>query len=65
MSDVLERICEDKRAEILERKEAASLADLKAQLSGASPPRGFERALREGASEKGYALICEIKKASP
>lgn len=65
MSDVLERICEDKRAEILDRKETASLAELSAKLEEASPPRGFEKALRQGAAAKGYSLICEIKKASP
>jgi indole-3-glycerol phosphate synthase len=60
----LEEICAAKALEVAARKQAVSdhaLADLaRAQ----SAPRGFEAALRARAAT-GYALIAEIKKASP
>jgi indole-3-glycerol phosphate synthase len=58
MSDVLARICETTRAEVARRKAALRVEE------PSSPPRGFARALRE-ASHTGFALIAEIKKASP
>ena len=65
MSDVLSRICADKRAEIAERKQSRSEADLDALAQRTEPPRGFHQALADTAAAKGPALICEIKKASP
>lgn len=59
MSDKLAEICATKRVEVAARKRIGL-----GHYSGASPPRGFERALREK-SETGFALIAEIKKASP
>jgi indole-3-glycerol phosphate synthase len=60
----LEEICAAKALEVAARKQAVSdhaLADLaRAQTA----PRGFEAALRQRAAS-GYALIAEIKKASP
>lgn len=64
MTDKLTEICATKRQEVLTRKGAATMAVLDAQAAGQSPPRGFERALREKAAN-GFALIAEIKKASP
>jgi indole-3-glycerol phosphate synthase len=60
----LEEICATKALEVAARKQTVSdhaLADLaRAQ----TPPRGFEASLRQRAAT-GYALIAEIKKASP
>ena len=64
MSDVLARICDDKRLEIAARKAKRSLADHQETASHQSAPRGFARALIED-SRIGYGLIAEIKKASP
>ena len=65
MSDVLERICADKRALVASRRRAVSLAELAARARNAQAPRGFGRCLAERACADGVALICEIKKASP
>ena len=65
MSDVLERICADKKAFVAARKASVPLADLQAQVRSASRPRGFRQALLEARSKTRYGLICELKKASP
>ena len=60
----LEEICAAKALEVAARKQAVSdhaLADLARTQTA---PRGFEAALRQRAAT-GYALIAEIKKASP
>jgi indole-3-glycerol phosphate synthase len=59
MTDKLAEICATKREEVAARK-ALGLA----HWPEPSPPRGFEAALRARAAE-GFALIAEIKKASP
>lgn len=64
MADKLTEICETKRREVAERKTHATLADLDAQAAGQTAPRGFEAALR-ARTQTGFALIAEIKKASP
>ncbi|WP_366555893.1 indole-3-glycerol phosphate synthase TrpC [Aquibaculum sediminis] len=65
MSDVLARICAEKREELARRKAIRSLAEVQAAAEATDPPRGFLEALRRRAASNGYALICEIKKASP
>ncbi|AIT78865.1 MULTISPECIES: indole-3-glycerol phosphate synthase TrpC [Novosphingobium] len=64
MSNKLTEICDTKREEVAARKPLASLSALDAKAAGQSAPRGFEAALRRKA-ESGFALIAEIKKASP
>ena len=65
MSDVLTRICADKRDLVAARKRETPLAELEARAQAAGPPRGFHRALAERAAAGRFGLICEIKKASP
>ncbi|MCJ2181119.1 indole-3-glycerol phosphate synthase TrpC [Novosphingobium sp. 1949] len=64
MSDKLTEICDTKRQEVAERQRAASVSTLDAHAAHQSAPRGFEAALRARA-QTGFALIAEIKKASP
>lgn len=64
MSDILAKICDDKRDHVARRKAAVSLAELEKRAKAATPTRGFAKALR-AASTRGYGLIAEIKKASP
>lgn len=60
----MQEICATKRDEVVDRKGAATISDLDARAAAASAPRGFEAALRQKA-QTGFALIAEIKKASP
>ncbi|UAB77220.1 indole-3-glycerol phosphate synthase TrpC [Erythrobacter sp. SCSIO 43205] len=60
----LEEICANKREEVADRKAATTNAALQTAASEQSPPRGFEAALRAKV-ETGFALIAEVKKASP
>lgn len=64
MSDKLTEICATKREEVTARKGYATEADLDARSSEQTAPRGFRKALEAKASS-GFALIAEIKKASP
>ncbi|MBM3550028.1 MAG: indole-3-glycerol phosphate synthase TrpC [Alphaproteobacteria bacterium] len=65
MSDVLARICADKREHVARQKAARPLATVEAEARNQSPTRGFARRLETAAAASGYGLICEIKKASP
>ena len=60
----LEEICATKALEVAARKAATTIAALDAAAAAQTAPRGFEAALRAKAAD-GYALIAEIKKASP
>jgi indole-3-glycerol phosphate synthase len=64
-SDVLARICADKRVEVERRKRAKPLDAVIAEARTASAPRGFRAALERKAASGTPALIAEIKKASP
>ena len=64
MADRLNEICDTKRQEVALRKRDASVAELDARAARQSPPRGFRAAL-EAKAAQGFALIAEIKRASP
>ncbi|MFO6429543.1 indole-3-glycerol phosphate synthase TrpC [Erythrobacter sp. W302b] len=60
----LEEICATRREEVAARKAATTTAALANLAAAQTAPRGFEAALRARAATD-YALIAEIKKASP
>lgn len=60
----LSEICATKRGEVADRKAQFSLDDLDSAALAREPVRGFEYRLRAAAGT-GFALIAEIKKASP
>ena len=65
MSDILTKIEAYKRDEIAAAKRAHPLASVEALAKAAAPPRGFVGAIRDKLERGDYALIAEIKKASP
>ena len=65
MSDVLARICADKRRHVAAMRERRPLAELERLAAAAGPVRGFKAALERRTGDGGLALIAEIKKASP
>lgn len=65
MSDTLARICADKRAHVAASRARRPLSILEAAASQQSPPRGFRERLQARIAAGRYALIAEIKRASP
>src|SRR5881227_3265725 len=65
MADILAKIEKCKRAEIAAAKRARPPAEVETAAKNASPPRGFLAALERKLTTGDYALIAEIKKASP
>ncbi|HYE49285.1 MAG TPA: indole-3-glycerol phosphate synthase TrpC [Azospirillaceae bacterium] len=64
-TDVLARICADKRAHVAACRAAVPEAEVARRAAAAAPVRGFVRALEAKVAAGGYGLIAEIKKASP
>jgi indole-3-glycerol phosphate synthase len=65
MSDILNKIGAYKRQEIAAAKRAHPLPGVEALARAAPAPRGFVNAIRKKLAQGDYALIAEVKKASP
>ncbi len=65
MSDILDRITAYKREEIAAAKAARSPRAIEQAAREADPPRGFLAAIRRTIADGDFALIAEVKKASP
>ncbi len=65
MADILADIAAYKREEIAAAKRRRPLAALEREAKAASAPRGFLAAIERRRAAGDYALIAEIKKASP
>jgi indole-3-glycerol phosphate synthase len=65
MPQVLDKILSYKRQEVESAKEAVPLKVLRGRAEAASPVRPFAEALRASIAQGRFALIAEIKKASP
>ena len=62
---ILSRIIDHKKAELRRKQNRGYLSAMKTRIADQPAPRGFMKALEEGHSSFGPALIAEVKKASP
>jgi indole-3-glycerol phosphate synthase len=65
MPDILQKIAAYKRDEIAAAKRARPFVSVEREAKAAGAPRGFLRAIERRRASGDYALIAEIKKASP
>jgi indole-3-glycerol phosphate synthase len=65
MADILAKIAAYKREEIAAAKRSRPLAVIEREAKSAAAPRGFLRAIERRLAAGEFALIAEIKKASP
>src|ERR1700693_2470832 len=65
MADILQQIADYKREEIAAAKRQHPLAAIERDAAAATAPRGFLHAIERRLKAGDYALIAEIKKASP
>jgi indole-3-glycerol phosphate synthase len=65
MATILNQIAQYKREEVATAKASRPLALLEGEAKRATPVRGFQRALASKIKAGNWALIAEIKKASP
>ena len=65
MAPILDKIAAYKREEVSRARQALSQTELEARARQAPPVRGFAKALDSKIAEGKWALIAEIKKASP
>ena len=65
MSDVLNRICAKKREHIAARRALVSDTEIQRRAAATGPVRGFAARIEDCLADDRYALIGEVKKASP
>ena len=65
MADILDKIIAYKKQEVAAQKRQRSLGELDQDMAMAGPVRHFRQALEEKINAGDFALIAEIKKASP
>ena len=65
MSDVLTRIMTARRQSVMKSKQQCSLDEMKRRAMQSSVPRPFVSSLQKSVRQRGFAIIAEIKKASP
>ena len=63
MSDILDKICRDKRAQVSEQARRKSFSDIDHEARAAPLPRGFASALHAKIDKGAIGLIAEIKSA--
>ena len=65
MSNKLDDVLAAKREHVRERRRAMPFSQVERHAANAGPVRGFTRALQDRIGQGRYALIAEVKKASP